>query len=257
MDVGERWGYRAHEREALVEVAVEAIGHKLPARVRVAFIDDSFEGQTLWVPPSRLKVVWGDRNAYLDAAQVWADFADLAPVDRAGEDAAEIVFSVVVPRSVAALYRLQGRRRSLCVRDVKALAALLEISEEEIEETRPKIVDQDGLHLPWPFVLASARTLARCYAGPVLADLTVQEEEVKRHDRYTSKSRRRVAPSPKMIALEARWRRESDLVRAWCGEPALALSQQLREAREELVWLANMYDLAVGALADEGAASKA
>jgi hypothetical protein len=58
VEVGESSAYRACGVDPLIEVRVINIGARKPARVRVRFVADEFEGLEEWVPPERLKVPW-------------------------------------------------------------------------------------------------------------------------------------------------------------------------------------------------------
>jgi hypothetical protein len=54
--VGQRWAYRHGAQGAIACVEVLRVGTSRPARVRVRFVEDAYEGREDWVPPARLKV---------------------------------------------------------------------------------------------------------------------------------------------------------------------------------------------------------
>ena len=57
--VGQEWAYRAGAKQPLARVRVTKLGARKPARAKVYFVDDRFEGREEWVPPLRLKAPWG------------------------------------------------------------------------------------------------------------------------------------------------------------------------------------------------------
>lgn len=62
LEVGERWAYRARGVDPLVEVEVLKLGTNRPARVRVRFVDETFEGREDWVTGSAQSAVgWRGR----------------------------------------------------------------------------------------------------------------------------------------------------------------------------------------------------
>ncbi|RFA10384.1 hypothetical protein B7R54_15105 [Subtercola boreus] len=67
LTVGERWVYFDSKRGA-VEVIVHTLGRRLPERVKVEFVTDEFEGQTEWIPPTRLKVPWDQADTFEPAS---------------------------------------------------------------------------------------------------------------------------------------------------------------------------------------------
>ena len=78
MKIGERWGYRAHNIDSLVEVEVLKIGTQKPPRTLVRFIDEQFEGRQEWIPPTRLKVIWKDAVEF-EAREARWDRVDTHP----------------------------------------------------------------------------------------------------------------------------------------------------------------------------------
>ena len=67
--VGQEWAYQADRKQPLACVRVTKLGTRKPARTKVYFVDDRFEGREEWVPPARLKVPW-------DQATLWQDRED-------------------------------------------------------------------------------------------------------------------------------------------------------------------------------------
>jgi hypothetical protein len=57
--------------DPLACVEVLRFGTTRPARVRVRFVDDAFEGRKDWVPPARLKVPWAERERWLACEARW------------------------------------------------------------------------------------------------------------------------------------------------------------------------------------------
>src|SRR4051812_47720627 len=95
--VGDRWGYRARQRDPLAEVEVLAVGTKRPPRVHVSFIDESFEGKEAWVPPARLKAPWNKAATWLAHEARWLAVVEASDdfVDSPFEGAVELVFSQI------------------------------------------------------------------------------------------------------------------------------------------------------------------
>ena len=71
MKVGDEWAYREKEANRTVRVVVARVGTRKPLRVKVPFSDDEFEGQELWVPATRLKVLWADVEEWQAREDRW------------------------------------------------------------------------------------------------------------------------------------------------------------------------------------------
>jgi hypothetical protein len=98
------------------------LGPQRPARVRVRFADDAFEGREEWVPPDRLKMPWENVAQFRAREERWDRIhAAGAAIDDATESAAGTVIEMLFSNDEAVL----GHRESGAIRisDPAALAA--------------------------------------------------------------------------------------------------------------------------------------
>ncbi|MFV0632722.1 hypothetical protein [Demequina sp.] len=132
---GERWAYRVSRKDPLVEVEVVRMSTQRPARVLVNFIDHAFEGRQDWVPPSRLKVLWSDVEAYQAREARWARIDTRPGDDNTPEHyAMDEVFRIGLdPELFSVVYRYPGVGE---IPDVDRLAAELEL-DPEVLRRRP------------------------------------------------------------------------------------------------------------------------
>jgi len=172
MEVGEHWVYHAHNHDEISEVVVTSIGTKRPARVKVAFVADEFEGRAEWVPPSRLKALWEDHNPYSEHIARWAQLLDagsaVSPSDR---NAADYVLGILPGHPAETITSSRLKRNTVAeVHDWVALKALTGISRDDIWSPLA-ISENDTDYLPWPVARVIARAFAQRHSPSVLQEL--------------------------------------------------------------------------------------
>jgi hypothetical protein len=254
MNVGERWAYRARIHDDPAEVEIEFIGTKRPARVKVRFPADEDEGRVDWVPPSRLKSLWDEREAFLSEERGWAQLVALTDGDAVLEDAVETVLRLLVPRSVATVSLSRSRRGVLTVQNTDRLVELTDLDRAELEEARPKMRDEDGLHLPWPVAVRVARMAAAKSPTRVMEEVHREEENGRYEAAYGGLGEGTYAHTAARMRshYEEFWRPLFETLRSWCGDASASSSDEVRDLRVEIDRIRAILDLAVGALRDAG-----
>jgi hypothetical protein len=257
--VGEDWAYRHRARDAVTCVEVTKVGTARPPRVKVRFLDDVFEGREEWVPPSRLKVLWAEVDAWLAREARWD--AVSAPSDGVDDTAefwaAETVFEVVSDEDVLSM-GYGGLAGVLCVSNPSRAAEHLEIEPSAFLADDRAFVDNDGtIVVPWNTTVALARSAAPKHADAILREVTERERKAAHNAVYGEVlGSRRAKPwyvSPEVCAkVDARWVPTYELLRRWCGQGAASRIDELGAVRSEALRLAQVVERAVSALRDAG-----
>jgi hypothetical protein len=261
VEVGEAWAYRARQADPLVEVSVVRVGVQRPARVLVRFVDPSLEGREEWVPPARLKVSWSDVVAYEARESRWTAVRELSPTgDTAEECAVTVVFEQVIPAELATLG--YGRDAGVThIHDPAGLAVLLGLPDESsLRSDRLSFVEDWSLIVPWPVSLLIALTAAARYPEPVLRYVDADEAEFQRYSIHG-----KTYPADRHgreFHIEAEHYVEQDcgpygrphreLLRAWCGAPAVKRRDELVALRAEVRRLGLLVGSAATALRRAG-----
>lgn len=263
LDAGQVWAYRAGARDRLTRVEVLRIGTSRPARVRVRFLEEEFEGREEWVPPARLKVRWEHVDGWRARDQRWNAARDVSwQIDDEPEgEAAEIIFSHVIDPEVAWPGYNQAARGMLLVADLPALCAQLGLQETELRSEPLSFTDDDGTFVaPASTLLKVAQRAAERHAGDLLAYVEECEEEARQEaihgslyrsggsrggDRYVS---------PEICAkVSRRHVPVYDLIRQWCGDQARERFDELKALRVEVRRLGRLVESAVRQLRNTGA----
>lgn len=246
MKIGERWGYRAHNIDSLVEVEVLKIGTQKPPRTLVRFIDEQFEGRQEWIPPTRLKVIWKDAVEF-EAREARWDRVDTHPGLEGGpiEFAIDEVFRTLINEELAIpAYRYTG---VTAVKDVAGLAGYLQLDESLLRDAPESFDDEDGWIVPWATTELIVRTACTLFSDKMLHEVEKQESEVQlesTHGRwyksYFNKDEN-IFVTPEEVASsdfeEPDGKRCRDLLRQWCGAEAVARQDELKALRQEVVRL--------------------
>jgi hypothetical protein len=259
VQVGEEWAYRERTNSNPTLVRVTKVGTARPPRVKIRFLDDAFEGREEWVPPSRLKVLWADLDAWRAREDRWdAIAAASVGVDRTPELwAAETVFEVVAGEDVLSTgYREHAG--VLCISDASKAADLLGTDLSSFLSDELAFVDDDGtIVVPWNITLELARDAAPKHADAVLRDIADKERKAAQHAIYGDLiGTRRSKPwyvSPKVCAeVDARQVPTYALLRQWCGEDAVGRFDELAALRTELLRFGQLIERAISALEEAG-----
>lgn len=262
--VGQAWAYRARGHEPLVQVVVLKIGVKRPARVLVRFVDEEFEGQEDWVPPARLKAPWHDVDAFRTWEWRWDAIVAASPErDSAEESAASVVFDLMIDPVVAAL-GYNASQGVVKIRDRGRLAADLDIGEGELK-VDPLSFEEDGcLVAPWPITRSIAATAAARNPEAVTRYIAKEEADARREasfGRYTRPISRFddgfISPEVCAEIDDEHGRPVRAVLRAWCGEQAVTLSDEVNQLRHELRRVAAIAERSAAALREHNAARDA
>jgi hypothetical protein len=257
--VGEEWAYRERANSNPTPVRVTKVGTARPPRVKIHFLDDAFEGREEWVPPSRLKVLWADLDAWRAREDRWdAVAAASIGVDGTPELwAAETVFEVVAGEDVLSMgYREHAG--VLCISDASKAADLLGTDPSIFLSDALAFVDEDGtIVVPWNISLKLAKDAAPTHANAVLREIAEREQKAAHHAIYGEvMGTGRAKPwyvSPKVCAeVDARQVPTYALLRRWCGEDAVGRFDELAALRTELLRFGQLVERAISALEEAG-----
>lgn len=251
--VGQRWAYRQGARGTVACVEVTRVGTSRPARVRVRFVADEYEGREEWVPPTRLKARWEHVAEWQAREDRWAAVREISQhIDRTAEDDA-------LWRVLDALpdwrYGHAGMGRTagiLTISDVDGLVADLGIERRAIDDPVAFIDDDGSLVVPWRVTRQVVQALARKHADRVLADVAQEERDILRKSTwgYMDGSRLIRPEICAEVAQESEPARQ--LVREWCGTEARERRDELQALRAEVGRLGELVERAITALANTG-----
>jgi hypothetical protein len=257
--VGEEWAYRERANSNPTAVRVTKVGTARPPRVKILFLDDAFEGREEWVPPSRLKVLWADLDAWRAREDRW-DAVATASVGIDGTPelwAAETVFEVVAGEDVLSMgYREHAG--VLCISDASKAADLLGTDPSIFLSDALAFVDEDGtIVVPWNITVVLARDAAPTHANAVLREIAERERRAAHHAIYGEvMGTGRARPwyiSPKVCAeVDARQVPTYALIRQWCGDDAVDRFDELAALRTELLRFGQLVERAISALEEAG-----
>lgn len=254
LEPGQVWAYKARTHEQVARVEVLRVGSAKPARVRIRFLDEDFEGREDWVPPSRLKVLWDNIGTWQEREDRWSAAIDASCHirDEPEEHAAIMVFEKVIDREVAHF----GYNRTagiVLIRDLPALATMLAWPECELTSQPLTFTDNDGVIIaPWDTMLKVATRAAELNADTLLRYVAKSEDE-DRNEAIYGKTYGRGKDSwyvpPEICADTAeRHRPIHDLIRQWCGEPAQERLDELTALRAEVARLGCLVETAIAEL---------
>jgi hypothetical protein len=239
----EIWAYRANGHKPLAPVRVIRHGKKTPPRVLVRFEDPDMEGREEWVSPARLKVPWGEVDAFCAEEARWGavEESDAPSIWSPEIAAAETVLGLTVDEEIAGF----GHRATfLVVSDVPTIARLSGLTADFITSHPAGFQDENGNEIvPWSIAIETIKSIATRHADQVMAEVTNSEAQARRYatyGRYWS-HRNDDWTSPEDCAAmdaDAAWGApRRTLLRGWVGgEPASAwdeivyLRAEIREA---------------------------
>jgi hypothetical protein len=263
MEVGEVWAYRSKVRGAVISVRVERIGIGRPARVRVSFLGDECEGRTEWVPTSRLKVLWSDRDTFVSHENALDRLAAESTVSAAVAGAARYILDRYVAYDVAWLEHNYLIRDVLTIKQPDVLAEIAGLGADEVLDGGG-FWDDEGYRVAWPAAERIVRAIGRKNAEELVSSVhaderTARQEEVT-GEVLRGRSRAKdtyVEPEDVASTNEEFWWPVLRVLRDWLGiaDPTPEIQMQvLRETGEHAAYIA---ELAIGYLRDGGQAERA
>lgn len=257
--MGEEWAYREGANAHPTPVRVSKVGTARPPRVKIRFLDDTFEGREEWVPPSRLKVLWADLDAWRAREDRWNAVA----VPSIGVDgtpelwAAETVFEVVAGEDVLTMgYREHAG--VLCISDASKAADLLGADPSTFFAGEHAFVDEDGtIVVPWNIAVVLAKDAAPKHANAVLREITKRERKAAHDAIYgelmgTRRAKPWYVPPEVCAEVDARQVPTYALLRKWCGDDAVDRFDELAALRMELLKFGQLVERAISALEEAG-----
>lgn len=257
MQVGEEWAYRARSIDELEHVQVEKIGTAKPPRVLIRFLADDREGKQEWVPVPRLKTPWDGVEAYAAHERRWAAVTADSPYDTPEVNAADIVYERMIDPALAEL-RDTHRAGYLRIHDPDALAAWLGWPAEQLRN-HPTSFEEDGdLIAPWSTAQAVAEAAAqkapqRLLDHVIEEEIKAQEQAIHGETLSSSRGREWYIPPDRAAAYDREHHRPvRDLLRQWCGAPAVEEREELEALRIEIRRVGAVAERAIKALQAAG-----
>lgn len=264
MDVGEVWAYRARRGDLLARVEIMRFGTARPARVRVRFLDDEFEGKEEWVPPARLKVPWADGQRWLDCERRWLQVHDASAAAR---DTPEHRASWLVLDQVGVHEFLDSQESFnhavLAVRDVPGFEAAVGLVAADLARGEADFIEADGtVGAAWPALREVARRAAEPHPDELLREFDRERRSWKQQAVYGWYYRARSPDNgyirPEIRAeVNAEYAKAWDVIRGWCGAEAADRLDELRALRTEVIRLGALVEHAIDALRRSGATTDA
>lgn len=257
MNSGETWAYRRRGKEPLEPVQIVRRGTTRPKWLFVTFEAPEAEGRQEWVPEGRLKASWDERQEFMAREDRWdAVTRESGDVTKAQEWASWTVFDVFDSEQRVE-YSVQGRA-GVCKISQPHEFTQKHGLDYSVLLVEPTAFEEDAaVVIPW----AGTELLARTLVGmqPVKVLEAVQQAEAAAMERLAVDVQRLVTswnktPYRNDQALEtARAEQESrDIVRQWCGQPALDQWYELQTLRREVARLGSIIAKAASVLEAKG-----
>lgn len=233
-------GIPARSVDPLVEVRVVKIGSRKPARVRVRFVADEFEGLEEWVPPARLKVLWDAAEEFAEREKRWEAITSAYPIyDTAEYWAASTVFDLLIDPDLAGLaHRSPGVS---AISDVDGLIRVLDLDADELRADPLSFEDGGDLVVPWPVTEMIARRAAERNPAPVLRHVERQEAKQQQGKVHGIRFRRTkhddgylTADQVAELDEEPIHRPCREMLRQWCGADVVEKRDEIRQLRAEV-----------------------
>ncbi len=239
VQVGQRWAYRARRIDELVEVEVAKLGTQKPARVRVRFVEERFEGRQEWVPPSRLRVHWSAVEGFRHREALWDRMDELGIGDDPRFRAAEEVYENLIDEAVSNLhYREMGACR---VRDSQRLADLTGLDPQLWLACPDAFREGSDLVVPWTITEQIVQSVANRNPRPLLEIIEKEEAKAQRDAihgrRYAGRGSRpgyEISPDICVEVDDELGKPRRAVLRRWCGAEAADRFDELKALRVEI-----------------------
>ena len=260
--VGSRWAYRAQAGEDLVEVEVIRLGVKKPARLLVRWIADEFEGHQDWVPPTRLKVPWGQVEYLREWEQRWASVqAPAWETPQVVREAIDYVVETLIDEDIADMgYNAQGG--VIKIHKIEHLSDLLGLDLENLRGDPLSFEENGALIAPIAIALEVAKRAAALRPEKLLAE--IEEEEFRaRHEAVHGGAFRLRGMPDDWIPGEVCERIDKEraplrlLIREWCGAEIVTIRTEIHELREEALRMRAIATKAIAELRSLGIRKRA
>lgn len=242
---GERWAYRKGRlpfEETTVLKVISQSGHR---KVRVQFEDGPNAGEIEWVGRQYLKALWERRAIFVEREQLWARAKSQAwNQPTSVREAAALVITETVDEALA-YDRSHGILRTS---NLQALGEFAQITPSALLDGGG-FEEEEYTYLPWPAMQTIA--VVKCTKSPA-AVLDMVEREADAWGQmavdsgyYKPLSRRQVVdleqPFPEYETQKLSW----DVIRDWCGQPALEQWSDLARLRAENARLIDILERAL------------
>ncbi|WP_139238173.1 hypothetical protein [Streptomyces pini] len=212
------------------------------------------------MPPSRLRVPWREKDAWLADQQRWSDLTRDSPDDHDPEFLAVCtLFDEQWWTGLATVGYNTGERGILYIDDAPALAALLDVPETFFSADTRAFTDADGAVVaPWPTTLAVTRLLAKTRADQLIALLAEKDQQAHRdatYGRYYPGRGKNPGThiSPETCAeVDRTYRPARELLRQWCGAETAERFDELQALRTEVVRIGKLMEEAITCLRQAG-----
>lgn len=168
--VGDHWAYRLKTSDyAVARVVVHRLGKNRPARAQVQFVDDEFEGKTMWVPPVRLVAKWTDVEPWISREARWAEARRMSTPARHTVEAIAVYEACVAIDPRTTELKFDEARDAVLSVDLNWCANYVDVS--EFESVDGSFRDEQRLVLPWPAVTPFIRALVPHFEPTVIEQL--------------------------------------------------------------------------------------
>lgn len=262
MKVGEDWAYRARGVDELEPVQVEKLGNAKPARVLIRFLADDREGKLEWVPVPRLKTLWSEVEAYRGHQRRWAAVIADSPYETPEVDAANTVYERVIDPAMAELEE-SHRAGYLRIHEPEALATWLGWPSDQLRNHSTCFEEDGDLIAPWPIAQAVAQAAAqkapqRLLDHVIEEEIKAQQQAIHGETLRSPRGKDWYIPPDRAAAYDREHHRPvRDLLRQWCGAPAVEEREELEALRIEILRVGAVAEQAIRALRAAGQAGLA
>lgn len=239
ISVGERWAYRRSDADAVTEVEVRDISDAKPARVEIVYV--ALPGSApAWVPPTRLKFRWLDRDHFLGREAQWR------AINGRPNDAEDAAVGTVIDEFIspaAALGSGKLKRGTIAIYDADLVDVFMGGGLDEVLQGAGRVVEGGVEHYDWRVAVEIAKRTCRTKPERVMKFVAAEEAS----DRADVLAGRAVSPQRQL--LEASTRQAWDLLRDWCGRGA-ASNDELVHLQHDNARLQALLDAAMTLIAD-------
>lgn len=234
-----------------MQVRVLKLGTGRPLRVRVRFVDESFEGREEWVPPGRLKVPWSEVEVWQLSEDRWGAVRKPTP---SGEyptvvTAAEWVLECL-PEGVA-----ECGCGVVTVYDPTRLEEEFGVERAALDDPLTFEEPPGVLVCPWPVTERIAVRVAPLFGERLVREIAESAENDRVASIYGDDhpgSRDWYTPPDRAAAWARRMEPLYDQIRRWCGQEQVDRYDELVALRAEVLRVGQVAERAISALEAAG-----
>ena len=228
--VGDRWAYRVHWYEDLVEVEVKAVNTTKPARVQVRFVDKESAGAE-WIPVARLKVPWSQSGAFAQAERQMRQLNSMP--DEVEWDAASTAVSLLF-QGAAGIGMEKENRGTILIVDPTRVDESIGGGLGELLKDAESVAVPNGIYYGWPIAVSIARRACARFPQRVLTHVKEEESD----PRWAHIREKHIQPY-------------LDLLTEWCAYAPPARSDWLTDSLE-VARFKEFFENSLALLADAG-----